>query len=116
MLLLPAGFLVIVEVARKPADLVRGLAGRPRLLPCHGMLFVHPAPAEYHYWMNGVLIPLDIVWLDEAFTVVGVVADAAPGSLQKLGCGQVSKYALELAGGMAERYSLAIGDRLKLVG
>ena len=115
LLFLPSGFLVIVEVARRPGELMTGLAGRPRLLPCHGMLFVHATAAEYHYWMRGVLFPLDIVWLDDSFTVVGIAADAVPGSLEKLGCGRVSKYALELAGGMAARYALAPGDRLKLL-
>jgi uncharacterized protein len=115
LLVLPTGFAVIVDVARRPDELRQGLQGRTRLQNTHGMLFVQPKTGVYRYWMQGVAIPLDIIWLDDMLTVVEIVPFAIPGSTVPLGTCLASKYALELAGGMAARYGLRVGHVLRAV-
>lgn len=112
LIYLPSGYALIVEVAKTPLEISRGLMGRTGLPNYRGMLFVHPRSGVYRYWMQGVLIPLDIVWLSFNLTVVEIVCGAIPGSLEPLGSCLDSKYALEIAAGMAERYRLSVGDTL----
>lgn len=112
LLYLPTGYALIVEVARTPLEISRGLMGRTRLANYRGMLFVHPRSGVYRYWMHGVLIPLDIVWLDSSLSIVEIVCEAVPGSMEPLGTCLSSRCALEIAGGMAERYRLSVGDTL----
>jgi uncharacterized protein len=113
LLLFPTGYAVFAEIARWPAELRQGLQGRARLLPAHGMLFVHRRSGVHRYWMHGVLIPLDILWLDEHLAIVEIYADAVPMSIEPLGTCLESKYALELPAGMARRYGLRVGHVLR---
>lgn len=115
VLLLPTGFAVFVEIARRPEELAAGLSGRAKLLPYQGMLFVHPKTGVYRYWMHRVLIPLDIIWLDDHLTIVEMYVDAVPGSTEPLGTCLASKYALELSAGMVARYGLRVGHVLRAV-
>ena len=107
---LPGGYVVQAEVAE---NLGRGLMERTSVAP-GGMLFVHPRSGFHHYWMNRVLIPLDIVWLDSLGKIVELVENAQPGAMKPLGGHRRSKFALELAGGMARRYKLQPGQKLEI--
>ena len=114
VLLLPTGFAVFVEVARKPAELRQGLSGRTGLHNDQGMLFVQPKTGVYRYWMHSVLIPLDIIWLDDHLAILEMYTHATPGSTFPLGSCLASKYALELAAGMVDRYGLRVGHVLRV--
>ncbi|MGH7410354.1 MAG: DUF192 domain-containing protein [Candidatus Methylomirabilis sp.] len=52
-----------VEVARSPQAQAKGLGGRLSLKKGTGMLFPYDAPAHRAFWMKGMLIPLDILWI-----------------------------------------------------
>lgn len=111
---MPTHYAIVVEIARRPEELSLGLAGRAKLLPYQGMLFVQPKTGVYRYWMHGVSIPLDIIWLDDHLTIVEMYADAVPGSREPLGTCLASMYALELPAGMVARYGLRVGHVLRL--
>lgn len=102
----------MVDVASSPAELRAGLAGRPALKPYEGMLFVHPMTGFYPYTMRGMLFPLDIVWLDPSLGVVEMARGAWP-DLARCGGEALSKFALEIPAGMADRYGLGIGSKLR---
>jgi len=74
----PDGFQVTAEVARSAGDKANGLSGRQALGEDEGMLFVYDEPCKPGFWMPGMNFPLDMVFLDENFTVVGVNANAQP--------------------------------------
>jgi uncharacterized protein len=113
ILITPSGYALIVDVARSTKELARGLMGRTMLHPYQGMLFVNPSSTVHRYWMLGVSIPLDILWLDEALTVVEVLENATPFSRIPLGTCLRSKFGLEIKAGMVQRYSLRVGDKLR---
>ena len=60
---LPGGQVISVETMINDFEVVRGMMFRTSLASDRGMLFVHPKPEHYTYWMYQTLIPLDIIWL-----------------------------------------------------
>jgi hypothetical protein len=114
---LPNGREIRVEVMTRPEDLRRGMMFRDSLAPDRGMLFVHAAPGRYAYYMFQCLIPLDIVWLDASRRIVEISPNTPPCRAEASACPTYGGnydvlFALELAGGMAEKYGLKVGDTL----
>jgi uncharacterized protein len=115
---LPGGQVIRVETMIDTIDLLRGLMFRTSLAPDRGMLFVHPKPANYSYWMYQTLIPLDIIWLDSKRNIVEIVENAQPCKTQASKCEQyggshLSAYVLEIGGGMAKKYGLRLGQTVE---
>jgi|SRR5580692_7676542 uncharacterized membrane protein (UPF0127 family) len=115
---LPGGQVIRVETMVDNIDLIRGLMFRTSLAPDRGMLFVHPKPDLYTYWMYQTLIPLDIIWLGSNRDIVEIVENAQPCKTQASKCEryggtQISAYVLEIAGGMAKKYGLSVGETLR---
>lgn len=117
LLILPGGQKIRVEVMIHPTDMMRGMMFRDSLAPDRGMLFVHDTPGKYPYWMYQVRIPLDIIWLDQKRRIVEISPDTPPCEKKASECpnyggNHEALFVLELAGGMAARYGLRVGDRL----
>ncbi|HTC87036.1 MAG TPA: DUF192 domain-containing protein [Bryobacteraceae bacterium] len=115
---LPGGQVIHVETMISDFEMLRGLMFRTSLAPDRGMLFVHPKPEHYKYWMYQTLIPLDIVWLDSNRDIVEMVADAQPCKTQASKCAQyggkqISSFVLEIPGGMARKFGLQLGQRIQ---
>jgi uncharacterized membrane protein (UPF0127 family) len=114
---LPGGQQIKVEVLTNPQDMQRGMMFRDSLAPDRGMLFVHPSPGYYPYWMYHVRIPLDMIWLDSEHRIVEISADTPPcktdpSQCPQFGGNQRAQFVLELAGGMAAKYNLQLGDTI----
>lgn len=85
-----------------------------------GMLFIFPGETSPPFWMLGMLIPLDIVWIDSGLNVVGVTANVPPHS----GSGsptlylppQPVRYVLEVGAGIAHELGIGPGSVVELVG
>ena len=72
---------VSCEVASKPDQWGKGLGGRNTLADGTGMLFVFPTTRDVSFWMKDTLIPLDIVFIGEDKSVVGISsAPTQPGA------------------------------------
>jgi uncharacterized protein len=107
---------VNVEVARTPDEQARGLMFRDRLADDAGMLFVFPESSEHAFWMKNTLIPLDMIFIDEAGTVVGIVERAEPQTLAPRTVGAKSRYVLEVNGGWSAANGVGKGDRVRFEG
>ena len=66
-----------VELADTPARRSRGLMFRESMPADHGMLFDFQAEQPVAFWMKNTPLPLDMVFIDDAGTVVQVAADTA---------------------------------------
>jgi uncharacterized membrane protein (UPF0127 family) len=104
---------VRVEVMRTPAEHERGLMFRQALGGDEGMLFVFPDAAEHSFWMKNTLIPLDMIFLDAAGVVVGIVENAAPMTTTQRTIGKPSRYVLEVNGGWSAARDVRPGDRVR---
>jgi uncharacterized membrane protein (UPF0127 family) len=114
---LPDGVKIKAETMREQVDLARGMMFRDALRPNRGMLFVHPRPGKYSYWMYQTKVPLDIIWMDPDGRIVEIVSDVPPCTTAASQCAtyggnQVAQYVLELNAGQAAAYGLKVGDRL----
>lgn len=114
-LTLPDGGVVKVDFPQGPALRAQGLMGRERLGAGEGMLFALPDAGPHPFFMRGVRMALDILWLDGEGRVLHVETgapgsdDALPADLTKaVGC-----WVLELAGGEAARRRLVIGAKVE---
>jgi uncharacterized membrane protein (UPF0127 family) len=115
---LPGGRVIRVETMIGSFQLLRGMMYRTSLAPDRGMLFVHPKPDRYSYWMYQTLIPLDMIWMDSSGKIVEVVENAQPCKTQASKCpqyggGQIATYVLEIGGGMVKKYGLQVGQTLR---
>jgi uncharacterized protein len=115
---LPNGNKIMAETMRDKLDLARGMMFRDALRPKRGMLFVHPTPGRYSYWMYQTKVPLDIIWLSQDRRIVEITANTPPCTTAASQCptfggNHIARYVLELNGGQAAAYGLKIGDELR---
>ena len=109
-----------VDVADTPALQQRGLGGRTALGPLEGMLFPYVRRGQPSFWMRGMLIPIDIIWIDSdrIVYIAHRVPPPAPGTPLE----QLPTYAprdpanlvLEIAAGRAQALGVRVGDRVTL--
>lgn len=90
-----------------------GLMHRKSMPVDHGMLFAFPDVERRQFWMKNTLLPLDIVYLDEAGVVLNV-EQLYPNDLTGVTSAGAAKYAIELNQGVATRIGLKAGDRITL--
>jgi uncharacterized protein len=105
-----------VEIADTSPLRTRGLMWRSELPEGTGMLFIFPAEVVQSFWMRNTLIPLDMVFIDRKFRVVGVVQWAEPRTLTARTVGKPSLYVLEVPGGWASRSGVRAGSTVELEG
>jgi uncharacterized membrane protein (UPF0127 family) len=113
----PRGAWVVrVEIARTPEERARGLMFRRSLAPDTGMLFLFEDSDDHSFWMRNTLLSLDMIFLGDDRTVVGVVSNAVPHDEHPRRVGQPSRYVLEVAGGEASAHAVGPGARAVFLG
>jgi uncharacterized protein len=96
-------------LADNPITRLKGLLGRAGLEPDEGLL-LSPAPAIHTWFMR---FPIDAVFLDREFRVVGVAPRLSPWRWARRAR---ARAVLELSAGESERRGLQLGERLRVVG
>ena len=91
----------------------QGLMWVRLLEPHHGMLFVFDGPQLVSFWMKNTFIPLDMLFIAPDGRVIRIAANTTPQSLAPVASLGVVKGVLELAGGTAARFGLAVGDHVR---
>lgn len=102
-----------VELVDDRFEISRGLMCRREMQRTWGMLFLMEDTKVQRFWMQNTLIPLDMVFIDEDWTVVGAVARAEPLTRTSRSVGQPSRYVLELVAGEAARAGIDAGTRAR---
>jgi uncharacterized membrane protein (UPF0127 family) len=108
-----------VEVAATPAEQMHGLMDRTSMPADHGMLFVFPSAEPRTFWMKDTLIPLDMLFFDEAHRLVTVHADVPPCKADPCplyASNAPARYVLELNAGTAAKLGLRKGDVITFSG
>jgi uncharacterized membrane protein (UPF0127 family) len=102
-----------LELAISSEEQQRGLMHRPRMSDQWGMLFIYDRQRQLSFWMENTLIPLDMVFINDAGLVVGVVPMAEPLTRTSRRVEGESRYVLELNGGLAARFGIQAGTRVR---
>lgn len=114
------GVAFAVELAVTPQERARGLSGRESLGRKSGMLFIFEGDTVPAFWMRGMLIPLDIVWLDATGEVAGVAANLSPagegGQPPLYYPPRPIRYVLEINAGLAQELGIAQGSKVVFQG
>jgi uncharacterized membrane protein (UPF0127 family) len=106
-----AGF--AVEIADDPEERAVGLMNRPAMPTGQGMLFVYERPQPVSFWMRNTLIPLDMIFMDDAGRVTRVHANAVPHDETPIPGGDGVLVVLEINGGLASRIGIGPGAEMR---
>ena len=107
-----------VDLAVSESQKSKGLSGRTSLSSDEGMLFVFDSPRIQPFWMGGMLIPLDFIWINN-----GVVVDITPNVLppaQTAGSPVIVQsysqitHVLEVSSGFIAIHGIKVGDAVEL--
>ena len=101
-----------VKIANTEATREQGLMGVTHLAPDAGMLFVFDAPRLAAFWMRGTLIPLDMLFITADGVIADIHADAKPHDETPIRASVPVLSVLEIAGGMAKKRRISVGDRV----
>lgn len=96
----------------------QGLAGRTHLGPESGMLFQYATADDHTFWMKGMLIPLDFIWIAND-QIIALTLNAPPptpnqSSLPVYRAGRPVTDVLEVQGGFVAEHDLKVGDVVEI--
>ena len=104
------------EIADDNLERENGLMFREHLNENSGMLFMFENEEQQTFWMKNTLIPLDIIFIDNAFKIIdikyAIPCDKDPCRLYE--STKPAKYVLEMNGNFTSLNNIKIGDSLIL--
>jgi len=110
---------ITCEVAFSHEERSVGLMFREELSADEGMIFVYESPHNVSFWMKNVLIPLDIIFLNENGVVVNVEeADVEIDVLDENLCSYISAspvlWVVEINQGLCNLYGIDVGTNVSI--
>ncbi|MDD3487730.1 MAG: DUF192 domain-containing protein [Candidatus Moranbacteria bacterium] len=107
------GILVKAELVQSEDKIEKGLAGRVELPDRRGMLFQMPEDDEQHFWMKGMLIPIDIIWIENG-RVTGCEKNIQPSDPRVFNSPSYAGYVLEVPAGFCDANQIKVNDEFKM--
>ncbi|SFU38352.1 hypothetical protein SAMN05216480_102118 [Pustulibacterium marinum] len=101
-----------IEVAKTPYETQTGLMYRKTMEENRGMLFMFPRESVHSFYMRNTLIPLDILYINKNLEIVSFAKNAKPMDETSLPSGKAVQYALEVNGGMMDKWGVEVGDKI----
>ena len=102
---------VEVELALADDEVTRGLMYRTQMPEEHGMLFRLEERKEQTFWMHNTCISLDMMFIDEDGTIVGILENVPTLNDEARSVGCPSRYVLEVNGGWSRRHGVSAGQK-----
>lgn len=110
-----------VHLADTPQEREVGLGGVSGMADDEGMLFLFSTPQRPQFWMKGMLIPIDIIWIS-GNKIVAIDDNIKPEPNRS--DSQLTRYVpvvdidkvLEVNAGWIYRHDVAVGDTIQVVG
>ncbi len=110
----PGAATINAEVAAKRADTARGLMYRTSLAEDAGMLFLMGPAHENVFWMQNTCIPLDMLFIDDGGTIVGILENVPILNTAPRTVGVPSTSVLEVNAGWSQRHGVRSGQKLMI--
>jgi len=110
---------ITCEVASSHEERLVGLMFREKLSIDEGMLFVYESPHNVSFWMKNVLIPLDIIFLNETGTVINaeeadVEIDVPDENLGSYCSASPVLWVVEVNQGLCNLYGINVGTDVSI--
>lgn len=106
---------ITVTIADEPDEWQRGLSGVTELSEREGKLFIFDEEDFYSIWMRGMLIPIDIVWINNEFEIVHIEERVDPDTFpESFVPDEPARFVLEVNAFFTESYKISEGDVLTL--
>ena len=102
----------MAELADSPEERARGLMYRESLGSKDAMLFVFPTSGQRSFWMRNTLIPLDMLFIRDDRTILGIVENATPKTDRSRGVPGASQFVLEINGGTSSELGIRSGQKV----
>jgi uncharacterized membrane protein (UPF0127 family) len=104
---------ITVDIADDTCKADLGLSGRISLGEDNGMIFTFDKVGNYGFWMKDMNFPLDIIWIDNNFKIVGIEKDLATSTYPKsFGEKYYAQYVLEISAGYADKNDIKVGNKI----
>lgn len=103
------------EIADTPDERQKGLMFREQMEDEHGMLFLFPDERQRSFWMKNTYIPLDMIFIRADRTILGIVENAEPRTMNSRSVPGASQFVLEINGGLAKQRGLAAGQEVRFI-
>ena len=114
LFIIPKIHRVKAKIARTAEELRRGLMYVTSLQEDEGMLFDYAENGIHYFWMKNTYIPLDVIYLDRNFMVIGMVENNKPHDEKTAGINKNSKSFLEVHAGYVKKQNVKIGDKIEI--
>lgn len=106
---------VRVDIAQTDEERARGLSGKENVGSGNGLLFIFPNVGYHGIWMKDMKFPIDVIWIGEDLTVVGVTESIFPETYPKTFRPPVPvKYLIETEARYTEIFGIKTGDAVTL--
>lgn len=105
--------LVKAEVVQKAEGIEKGLAGRETLEEGRGMLFVMQDDEVQHFWMKGMLFPIDIIWIEDG-RVIGCEKNVQPSDTRIFSSPADAGHVLEVPEGFCDENDVKVNDPVQI--
>ena len=107
---------ILVDIALTDKQVQDGLSIKNSLNENEGMLFFLGEPQQASFWMKNMKFPIDIIWLDETFSIVHIEQELQPCEsvfyCKSYKPNSEALYVLETTAGFTKRHNLQIGDNV----
>lgn len=104
-----------LEVAATYDQRVCGLSNKRALGKDEGMLFLFEKADKHGIWMKDMRFAIDIIWMDETYTIVHLEENAQPDSYPEVFTPSTpASYILEINAGQIAELGLSLGDTILL--
>lgn len=101
-----------IEIADTDYERETGLMYRSSMEPNQGMLFVFDDVAMHYFYMKNTEFPLDLIFVDDQMKIASFQKNAQPFKENSLPSKVPVKYVLEVNAGLADKWTLAVGDSI----
>jgi len=106
---------VSVSVAETDAERKQGLSGVAELGELEGKLFIFEEEDFYSIWMKDMLIPLDIIWINNEYEIVHIEEQVSPDSFPKsFSPAEPARFVLEVNSFFTDSFNINTGDMVTI--
>lgn len=114
---MPTKFVYVEKVFRTDADRQHGLMNDEHPLSPNGVALFdfRDNPKPMHMWMKNTLVPLDMIFVNEVYVVVGVHKNAIPQDITPIYAPQSTSYVLEALAGYVDTHNIKRDDQIVFV-